>query len=674
MNEVIINATGRDFMRLWYFRDGKLSFRKYKNRSWIFVSGTEYDLDILSRQLDETDLYSYQESTRSNVYGPMKGLEISVNPSKMQDILFAIENIGYGRKFSIFNADINPPLRFMSERHLHFFQTGSPEDFDPEIPSVYIGGRTSLGTPVEVRINERRYRDINSDLLSDLSFAIKDSVIVVYENRDRLFEKLMRLMVTHGYDIGLSRNRSGTTYESYGQIYYSNPRINISGKIAIEADSFTYSEAGLPGLMEMSRISSLPIVSASTVTAGTAVSSMEESFAIRNNVLIPLYKDDHEHAKSSDVLMDTDKGGMVLQPEPGIYEDVYEIDFSSMYPSIMVNYNLSPETIGLDGDFQVPGLPYSIKNSSRGFLSMALENLLRTRLFYKSIKSRNKVYEQRDAALKWMLLTSFGYTGYKNAKFGKIEVHESITAIGRWALSRAISLAMKHGFEPIHGIVDSLWIKGNGDIDALLEEIERETRIGIVLDGHYRWIAFMPARSGLGALNRYVGLRYDGTFKVRGIEIRRSDVPQICVDFQMDALNILRRCGNPEEIWEKRGEIKIFENAYMKELPLKPRENFRMGIHVTRNREEYRVNNIQKKLLEISENIGYHVNVGDRIGAIIVNKRNGTIDLGDQHDGIDIEFYRKILERSFEPIDFIVSSCAPKKRRTTLYTLSQDWK
>ncbi len=666
MKDIIINATGTDFMRLWYLRDGNVKFRSFRNSSWVFVTGTDYDLDFLARQLDHSGKYHYREAVRNNVYGPLRGLEISVRPSGMDDLIFAIESIGYGRKYSIFNADINPALRFMSERNLGFFSIESPEDMDPEVRSVYIGGKTNLGTPVEVTIGERKYRNINSGLLSDLEFAIRDSTIVIYDNRDRLFEKLMKLMAVNGYNPGFSRGKQGSTYQSYGQVYYSNPRINIQGKIAIEADSFTYSEAGIAGLIEMSRMSSLPIATASTVTAGTAVSSMEESFAVRNNVLIPLYKDDHEQPKSSSTLMETDKGGMVLQPDPGTYTDVYEIDFSSMYPSIMVNYNLSPETITQNGDFRVPGLPYRIDTTRRGFLSLALEHLLETRLTYKKIKHRHKVYEQRDAALKWMLLTSFGYTGYKNAKFGKIEVHESITALGRWALSRAISLAIKHGFEPIHGIVDSLWIKGSGDVEPLLREIEKETRIGIVLDGHYRWITFMPARSGLGALNRYVGLREDGTFKVRGIEIRRSDVPQICVDFQMDALNMLRRCSTPEEIWQKKGEMDIFKGAYLNDLPSRPREKFRVGVHVTKNREEYRVNNLQKKILEASERIGYNISIGDRVGVIVVNKGEGKVDLGSQYEGVDLQFYRKMLRRSFEPMDFIISSCAPRSRAVNL--------
>lgn len=666
MKDTIINATGKDMINLWYLKNGKICYRRHRNVSWIFVTGTSYDLDFLSRQLDSSGKYRYRETTRSNVYGPIIGLEIETKPSEMADLVFAIERIGLGRKYSIFNADIDPTLRFMSERKLSFFHIDSPEDMDPDISSVYIGGKTNFGTPVEVLIGERKYRNLNRAFLSDLEFAIKDSTLIVYDNRERLFEKLIKLLMVNGFNPGLSRGKQGTTYQSYGQVYYSNPRINMPGKIAIEAESFTYSEAGLPGLMEMSRISALPIVTASTVTAGTAVSSMEESYAIRNGILIPLYKDDHEQPKTARILMETDKGGMVLQPEPGTFTDVYEIDFSSMYPSIMVNYNLSPETISPYGDFKVPGLPYSIDTGKRGFLSLALENLLNTRLQYKAIKHLNRVYEQRDAALKWMLLTSFGYTGYKNAKFGKIEVHESITAIGRWALSRAISLAIKHGFEPMHGIVDSLWIRGRGDIYALLREIEQETRIGIVLDGHYRWITFMPARSGLGALNRYVGLRDDGTFKVRGIDIRRSDVPQICVDFQMDALNILRRCKTPEDIWRKKGELEIFKRAYLQELPMKPREKFRVGMHVTKNRDEYKVNNLQKKIMENSERVGYNISVGDRVGIIVVNKAQGKIDFGDQYEGIDIPFYRKMLLRSFEPMDFIISSCAPRQKPVNL--------
>ena len=666
MDDVIINATGTDLVKLWYIRNRKISFRRFQNRSWIFVSGSDYDLDFLSRQLDCTDLYDYSEYTGKNVYGEVKGLKIYVKPSGISDLILAVENIGMGRKFSIYNADVNPILRFMSERDLEFFSIESPYHHDPPMDSVYIGGRSHLGSPSEIRIGDRVYGKVNSLSLSDVADAIMDNVFIIYDNKDRFFEKILRMITYRGYTIPAIRGITGSTYESYGQIYYNNPRIAISGRIAIEAGSFAYSECGLPGLVEISRMSSLPITTASSVTTGTAVSSMEESHAIKNSILIPLYKDDHEQEKSSLTLTETDKGGMVLQPDPGLYQDVYEIDFSSMYPSIIVNYNLSPETITGDGDFEVPGTPYRITNRKQGFLSDALRHLLEKRLFYKSIKHMDTVYGNRDAALKWMLLTSFGYTGYKNAKFGKIEVHEAITSLGRWALTMAINIARDHGFEAIHGIVDSLWIRGTGNIDRVLEAIERKTRIGIVVDGHYRWIAFMPARSGLGALNRYIGLRDDGMFKVRGIELRRRDVPGICIKFQTEALDILRKCNTTAEIWARRKEIKDLENLYMKSLRKMPREDFRMGVHVTRRFDEYRVNNLQKKLLEASGRAGYEINAGDTVDAVVVSRKGGIIDPGDQYDEVDLEFYRKFLLRAFEPIDFIVSSSSAGTEPVTL--------
>ena len=38
------------------------------------------------------------------------------------------------------------------------------------------------------------------------------------------------------------------------------------------------------------------------------------------------------------------KGAIVLEPKPGLYSDVLVLDFSSMYPNIMMKYNLSPDT------------------------------------------------------------------------------------------------------------------------------------------------------------------------------------------------------------------------------------------------------------------------------------------------------------------------------------------
>jgi DNA polymerase I len=71
----------------------------------------------------------------------------------------------------------------------------------------------------------------------------------------------------------------------------------------------------------------------------------------------------------------SDKGGMIFQPEPGVYEKVHQIDFTSLYPSIIVKYNLSPETI---------------EHPERtGFLASVLSSLLNLRIETKRLKKTN---------------------------------------------------------------------------------------------------------------------------------------------------------------------------------------------------------------------------------------------------------------------------------------------
>ena len=61
--------------------------------------------------------------------------------------------------------------------------------------------------------------------------------------------------------------------------------------------------------------------------------------------------------------------------------------------------------------------------------------------------------------LKWVLVTSFGYLGFNNAKFGRIDAHIAVCAFDRQVLLQAAKIAERLGFRVLHGIVDSIWIK-----------------------------------------------------------------------------------------------------------------------------------------------------------------------------------------------------------------------
>ena len=59
---------------------------------------------------------------------------------------------------------------------------------------------------------------------------------------------------------------------------------------------------------------------------------------------------------------------------------------------------------------------------------------------------RYRALKARAAALKWLLVVCFGYLGYKNARFGRIEGHEAVTAYGREMLLRAKEAAEDMGY------------------------------------------------------------------------------------------------------------------------------------------------------------------------------------------------------------------------------------
>ena len=95
---------------------------------------------------------------------------------------------------------------------------------------------------------------------------------------------------------------------------------------------------------------------------------------------------------------------------------------------------------------------------------------------------------QRDS-LKWLLVCCFGYTGYKNARFGKIEAHEAINAVARETLLVAKEIAENRGFELLHALVDSLYVWKEGathdDFEQLAQEIEKRTRLPLAIESIY---------------------------------------------------------------------------------------------------------------------------------------------------------------------------------------------
>jgi DNA polymerase, archaea type len=360
----------------------------------------------------------------------------------------------------------------------------------------------------------------------------------------------------------------GMTYSSYGRTFYRADTMRLYGRVHVdENNTFSIRESGFEGFIEVARTCRVPLHTAARFSIGSSMSSMQFYQAIQDDYLLPRNKKVPEVFKSALDLLVGDRGGFIFEPRLGIHDSVVELDFSSMYPSLMKKYNISAETVLCkccpDSPVRIPGLNYHICTKREGIVPKTVNLALTKRLKYKQLKKDatdpklKQIYDGRQSALKWILVTCFGYLGFKNSKFGTVDGHIGVCAYSREALLKAAHIAEAEGFEVIHGIVDSLWLKKKDtpieDYHRLCERISDEIGVPINLEGRYKWIAFLPSRihTNVGVLNRYFGVMDNGTVKVRGIEVRKRDTPKFIYDAQIEMINTLAKANNAEEMRQK---------------------------------------------------------------------------------------------------------------------------
>ena len=207
-----------------------------------------------------------------------------------------------------------------------------------------------------------------------------------------------------------------------------------------------------------------------------------------------------------------------------------------------------------------------------------LRLILAKRLRYKSLEKGTsdpqlkEVFARRQGALKWILVTCFGYLGYRNAKFGTVDGHIGVCAFGRAAFLKTARIAESEGFTVVHGIVDSLWLRKTDataeDYLSLCREVGKTLDVPLNFEGCYRWIVFLPSRMHpqSAVLNRYYGVKDDGQIKIRGLEARRRDTPKFICDAQRDILKVLASADDSEAFIKKIPHALAVVKQYREDL------------------------------------------------------------------------------------------------------------
>ncbi|MEM2892732.1 MAG: DNA-directed DNA polymerase [Candidatus Bathyarchaeia archaeon] len=404
-------------------------------------------------------------------------------------------------------------------------------------------------------------------------------------------------------------------------------------------------------IFSLSEITGLPADHVLTAATGFRVENYLMGLAMEAGELVP---------PRGEATYTTYAGGVVMEPRAGLHEDVAVIDFKSMYPNIMMKYNISFDTLSVDGVHRAPNLPYSFKEEA-GFIPRALKRLLEERERARSLADMHpegsverRVLEARQRALKVIANATYGYMGWTGARWYCREAAEATTAWGRETIRSAMEKAKELSLEIIYGDTDSLFVRDDPErIKSLLRWISEALGLEARVDRRYRRILFTEAKK------RYGGLTIDGKIETVGLEIVRGDWSAIAKEAQLSALEAILKEGGEEALKRVRVTIKALREG---RVPIK---KLIIWKKLTKGLEEYEVAAphvaVAKRMIEA----GWDVKPGDLVGFIIMKGKGRLYEKAvpyfeaDQSK-VDVDYY--IEKQVIPPVARLISAVGIPER------------
>jgi DNA polymerase elongation subunit (family B) len=252
------------------------------------------------------------------------------------------------------------------------------------------------------------------------------------------------------------------------------------------------------------------------------------------------------------------EGAFVFQPKPGIYEKIVFFDFTSMYTSVAITYNLSLSSKlekfkpnSLQVDLGKEGLVYFSKE--KAFFSIMLEEIIKKRKKAKEEYKKNpdNIFRTRSNAYKLLANAAYGYQGFFGARYYCREAAASTAAMARKHILDCIKNLKESGYEVVYSDTDSIAFKLNEhskeEVLELLEKMNKNLPgvMELELEDFYSRGLWVTKRTGeFGAKKKYALINEKGKLKIRGFETVRRDWCNLARKLQDEVLELILKEGN----------------------------------------------------------------------------------------------------------------------------------
>ncbi len=425
-----------------------------------------------------------------------------------------------------------------------------------------------------------------------------EKVFNIPEEEDPILLQRQEASIKHGLHIDLYRffnNRSVQVYafankyaehtlNGISEALLGKSKIEFEGEIGalptaelakycLNDSQLTYELTTLSGsvvmklLVVVARIAKMPMNDASRLGVSNWIRSMLFYEHRKINALIPRTDELSEKGGASSQAIIKGKkykGGLVIEPKPGVYFDVSVLDFASLYPSLIKVYNLSYETVNCPHEEcrsnTVPDTTHWVCKKRKGIMSLVTGSLRDLRVnHYKQLtkdpsltKQDRELYNVVSQGLKVILNATYGAMGFETFAFYCLPVAEATAALGRYAITKTIDKCTELGVSVIYSDTDSLFLQNPSkeQIQTVARWAEGELGVELDLDKTYRYIAFSSRKKN------YFGVLPDGTADIKGMTGKKSQTPEFLKQTFYQALEILSRVQTADDFERARSSIK----------------------------------------------------------------------------------------------------------------------
>ncbi len=315
-----------------------------------------------------------------------------------------------------------------------------------------------------------------------------------------------------------------------------------------------------PLILELSRTSGETLDNVSVSTTGQLVEFLLMKYAYQFNNIIPNRPNETEiRIRLSNPI----EGAYVKTPEPGIYNNIVIFDFRSLYPSVIISYNIDPSAICNNkecSDYYESPTNTKFDKNKKAIIPIIVNELVKQRIDIKKMYKKNQdsiILGARSQALKIIANSFYGYLGYARSRWYSRECAASVTAYSREYIKNTIKTAEESEFEVLYADTDSIFLlmneKTKKDINDFSKQINKmlPKSMDLELEDFYTRGIFVSKKSKkekLGAKKKYALISESGKIKIKGFELVRRDWSNIARSTQQTVLETILKNGSIDEV------------------------------------------------------------------------------------------------------------------------------